>query len=61
MLYGVETQKVNIEARKALFLNFGFILYRPALGPTQSPIQLVPAALSPRIKRPGREADHTSF
>jgi hypothetical protein len=27
---------------------------RPALGPTQSPIQCVPG-----VKRPGREADHS--
>jgi hypothetical protein len=33
---------------------------RPALGPTQHPIQWVPEALSPGIKRPGREADHSS-
>jgi hypothetical protein len=30
---------------------------RPNLGPTQRPIQLVPAAISPGVKRPGREAD----
>jgi hypothetical protein len=32
---------------------------RPALGPTQSPIQWVPGALSLGVKRPGREADHS--
>jgi hypothetical protein len=32
---------------------------RPALGPTQPPIQWVPGALSPGVKRPGREADHS--
>jgi hypothetical protein len=31
---------------------------RPALGPTQPPIQSVPGALSLRVKRPRREADH---
>jgi hypothetical protein len=31
---------------------------RPALGPTQSPIQWVPGALSPGVKLQGREADH---
>jgi hypothetical protein len=29
---------------------------RSALGPTQPPVQWVPAALSPGVKRPGREA-----
>jgi hypothetical protein len=33
---------------------------RPALGPTQSPIQWVPGALSVGIKWPGREADPRS-
>jgi len=32
--------------------------YRPALRPTQPPIQRVPAALSPGVKQPVREADH---
>jgi hypothetical protein len=30
---------------------------RSSLGSTQSPIQWVPGALSPGVKRPGREAD----
>jgi hypothetical protein len=32
---------------------------REALGPTQPPIQWVPWAISPGVKRPGREADHS--
>jgi hypothetical protein len=32
---------------------------RPALGPTQRPIQWIPRALSLGVKRPGREADHS--
>jgi hypothetical protein len=32
---------------------------RPAMEPTQSPIQWVPWALSLGVKRPGREADHS--
>jgi hypothetical protein len=32
---------------------------RPALGPTQPPIQWVPVAFSPRVKRPGSGADHS--
>jgi hypothetical protein len=32
---------------------------RPALGPTQPSIQYVLGALSPGVKQPGREADHS--
>jgi hypothetical protein len=32
---------------------------RPALGPTPSPIEWVPGALSLGVKRPVREADHS--
>jgi hypothetical protein len=32
---------------------------RPAPRPTQSPIQWVPGPISLRVKRPGREADHS--
>jgi hypothetical protein len=32
---------------------------RPALGPTQPPIQGVSGALSLEVQRPGREADHS--
>jgi hypothetical protein len=31
----------------------------PALGPTQRPIQWVPGAFSPGVKRPRREADYS--
>jgi hypothetical protein len=31
---------------------------RPALGPTQPPIQWVPGVLSPGVRRPGRETNH---
>jgi hypothetical protein len=32
---------------------------RPGLGPTQPPIQWVPGALSPGVKPPGHEANHS--
>jgi hypothetical protein len=35
------------------------IASRPAQGATQPPIQWVPEALSPQVKRPGREVDHS--
>jgi hypothetical protein len=34
--------------------------YRPALGPTQPPMQWVLGALSLGLKRPGRGADHSA-
>jgi hypothetical protein len=37
----------------------GSTSFRPPLGSTQPPIQCVPGALSPGVKRPGREADHS--
>jgi hypothetical protein len=39
--------------------NFLFSSSRPALGSTKPPSQWVPRALSPGVKRPGREADHS--
>jgi hypothetical protein len=45
--------RVQVEAR--IF----FILSRPALGSTQPPIEWVPGALSPGLKRQGRETDHS--
>jgi hypothetical protein len=34
-------------------------LSRPTLEPTESPVQWVPGVLSPGVKRPGREPDHS--
>jgi hypothetical protein len=34
------------------------IAFRPALRPTQPPIQRVPVVISPGLKRPGHEAQH---
>jgi hypothetical protein len=49
----------GFESRRGL----GIVLYttasRPAVGPTQPPIQWVPGALSLGVKRPVREADHS--
>jgi hypothetical protein len=35
--------------------------FRPALGSTQLPIEWVPGAISPVIKWPGRETDHSQL
>ena len=47
---------MGLNAGRAKTLLFSKIS-RLAMGPTQFPIQLVPGA-SPRVKRPGRGADH---
>jgi hypothetical protein len=40
--------------------NFHFSMSsRPTMGPTQPPIEWVPGAISPGVKRPGSEADHS--
>jgi hypothetical protein len=46
---------VRFPARGEIFLFY--TASRPALGPTQSPIQWVQEALSPGVKQLGREAD----
>jgi hypothetical protein len=38
---------------------FFFSASRPALGPTQRPVQWVPGAVSPGVERQEREADHS--
>jgi hypothetical protein len=49
---------VRVPVRSRIFV-FS-TLPRPVLGPTQPPIQWVPGALSPGVKRQAREADHSS-
>jgi len=34
-------------------------IFRVALGPTKPPIQCIPRAVIPEVKRPGREAYHS--
>jgi hypothetical protein len=47
----------SIPGKGKIFLFF--IASRPALGRTQAPILRVPGAISPAVKRPGREAGHS--
>jgi hypothetical protein len=56
--YGLDGRRLGV--RVPVFKNFLFSTSsRPVLGSTQPPIQWVPEALSPRVKRQGREADHS--
>jgi hypothetical protein len=55
--YGLDDR--GLEYRKGLGIFLFTTMSRPAVGPTQPPVRWVPQALSPGVKRPGREADHS--
>jgi hypothetical protein len=59
ILTGIPEGK-GFDSRKGLGIFLFTTASRPALGPTQPPIQWEPGALSLGIKRPGRENDHSS-
>jgi hypothetical protein len=50
---------MGFESRQGLRIFPFATASRPAVGPTQPPIQWVPGVLSLMVKRPGREADHS--
>jgi hypothetical protein len=49
----------GFESRQELGIFLFTTACRPALGPTQPPLQWVPGALSLSVKRLRREADHS--
>jgi hypothetical protein len=55
--YGLDDREFVSRQRLGIFLFT--TASRPALRPTQPPIQWVPGVLSLGVKRPGREADHS--
>jgi hypothetical protein len=54
---GLRTGQAGLNSRQCKYFLF-FTDSRPTLGPTRPPIQWVPVALSPGVKRQGGEADH---
>jgi hypothetical protein len=52
-------QRPEFDCRQGLGFLILATVSRPASGPTQPPIQRIPAALFPGVKRPGREAYHS--
>jgi hypothetical protein len=56
--YGLGDQGVGVRVPGGVKHFYFSIPSRLALGPTQPPIQWAPGALSPGVKRPGREADN---
>jgi hypothetical protein len=54
----LRAERLEFDSRQGLGIFLFATACRPALGPTQSPIQWVPGTLSPSVKRPVREADH---
>jgi hypothetical protein len=58
MGYGLDDQGSILGRGKISFVS---VASRLALEPTQPPVQWLAAAVSPRVKRQGREADHSSL
>jgi hypothetical protein len=50
---------LGFDSRQGLGIFLFITASRPALGPTQTPIQWAPGVLSLGVKRPGREANHS--
>jgi hypothetical protein len=58
--YGLDDRGSRVRFPGVLGIFLLTTVSRTALGPTQSPIQWVPGTLYLGVKRPGREADHSS-
>jgi hypothetical protein len=56
---GLDDRMIGVRFAAGLGILLIITASRPALGPTQPPIQWVPGALSLGVKRPGRKADHS--
>jgi hypothetical protein len=56
---GYKLEDRRFESRQGLGIFLFTTATRPALGPTQPPVQWLPGALSVGIKRPGHEGDRS--
>jgi hypothetical protein len=56
---GVRTGQPEFNSRQCQQISFFSTIPRPALVPTQSPIQWESGEISPGVKRPGLKADHS--
>jgi hypothetical protein len=56
---GLRTERPGFDSRQGQEIFLHFTISRPALGPTQPPIQWEPGAFSPGVQWPRREADHS--
>jgi hypothetical protein len=56
---GYELDDPEFDSREGPGIFIFITVSRPALGPIQPPIQWLSGALSPGVKRLGREADHS--
>jgi len=61
LLLGWTTGVLGFDSRRGLGILLFTTASTTALGPTQPPIKWVPVALSLGVKRPGREADHSTL
>jgi hypothetical protein len=58
--YGLNDREIGVRSRRGQSIFPLSSVSRPALGPTQPPVQWVPGVLPPGVKaRPRREADHS--
>jgi hypothetical protein len=58
--YGLDDRAIGVRSPAGAEEFSSASVSRPAMGPTQPPVQWVPVVLSPGIKaRPGRDADHS--
>jgi hypothetical protein len=58
--YGLDDRAIGVGSPAGQRIFPLTCVFRPALGPTQPPVQWVPGVLSPGVKaRPGRDTDHS--